>query len=195
MMIKLFLILLIIIFINKVESKKSIRKLLIVQDKEMDKNGFSQFSILNSNGKEYLYRLKTSYDYHEQLLIITYPSQNLIGYLEGDWKNETLNVIFYIYDSINDQWLNGTIEKIQNLFMEKYLIKWNNESFLMKKKLLSINYSFYDNNQNTLALYTKRFRWFNWSLVKYDLKIFIDLLPDPIYLFILAILDHRNIIL
>lgn len=56
-------------------------------------------------------------------------------------KMNIIDVTFYIFDLITDQWLNGTIEKIQNLFIEKYLIKSNNEKFLMKKKLFFIKLS------------------------------------------------------
>jgi hypothetical protein len=64
----------------------------------------------------------------------------------------------------------------------------------VKKKLFTINHQFYDENKNILAQFRKRFRWFNWSLVKYDLKIFIDKIPDFVYFFTLAIVNHANII-
>lgn len=70
---KLFMLLFILILIKCFQTKKYVRKLLIIRDKEMDKNGLSQFSILNSDGKEYLYRLKSSYDYNDELSLINFP--------------------------------------------------------------------------------------------------------------------------
>jgi len=192
---KLFSVLLLIILIESLQSKKSIRKFVLIRDERMDKNGLSQFSILDSSGKQYLYRLKTSYIDNDSLLLISYPSKDILGYLQGQWRNETLNVTFEIFHLTTNQWTNGTIQKIFNLFIEKYLIEWNYQNFIMKKKIFSKNYQFYDENKNILGEFRKRFRWFNWSLVKYDLKIFIEKLPDLVYFFLLAIVDHRNIIL
>jgi hypothetical protein len=110
---KLFLFLLFLILIKNIQSKKSIRKYLLIRDEKVDKNGLSQFSILDSIGKEYLYRLKTSND---GVMIISYPSKDIVGYLEGEWINE----IFYLN---TNQWTNGTIQKIFYLFIEKYLIQ------------------------------------------------------------------------
>ncbi len=192
---KLFSVLLLIILIESLQSKKSIRKFVLIRDERMDKNGLSQFSILDSSGKQYLYRLKTSYIDNDGLILISYPSKDILGYLQGQWRNETLNVTFEIFDLTTNQWTNGTIQKIFNLFMEKYLIEWNYQNFIMKKKIFSKNYQFYDENKNILGEFRKRFRWFNWSLVKYHLKIFIEKLPDLVYFFSLAIVDHTNIIL
>jgi hypothetical protein len=192
---KLFSVLLLIILIESLQSKKSIRKFVLIRDDYMDKYGLSQFSVLDSSGKQYLYRLKTSYIDNDALLLVSYPSKDILGYLQGQWRNETLNVTFEIFHLTTNQWTNGTIQKIFNLFMEKYLIEWNYQNFIMKKKIFSKNYQFYDENKNILGEFQKRFRWFNWSLIKYDLKIFIEKCPDLIYFFSLAIVDHRNIIL
>ncbi len=194
MKMKLFLLVLFVIVIESVKSKKPIRKFVLIRDEHMDKNGLTQFSVLDSTEKHYLYRLKTSYDYNDELLLISYPSKDIVGYLQGQWKNETINVTFDIFDLTTNQWTNGTIQKIFNLFIEKYLIQWNYQDFIVKKKLFTINHQFYDENKNILAQFRKRFRWFNWSLVKYDLKIFIDKIPDFVYFFTLAIVNHANII-
>jgi len=50
---KLFIFLFSVILIKSIQSKKSIRKYLLIRDEKMDKNGLSQFSILDSSGKEY----------------------------------------------------------------------------------------------------------------------------------------------
>ena len=192
----LFWLALFITLIKYIESKKSIHKYILIRDDRMDKNGFSQFSVLDSHGKQYLYRLKTSYiDNNDSLVLVSYPSKDIAGYVIGRWKNETLNVTFQLFDLATNESTNGTITKIFNLYVETYLIEWNNETFLMKKKLFSIPHKFYDQNQNVLAQFRKKFRWFNWSSIEYNLNIFIDTLPHAIYFFSLAIVDHRNIII
>jgi hypothetical protein len=171
-----------------------LKKYVLIRDEEMDKNGLSQFSILDSYEKDYLYRLKTSSN--NDLILISYPSKEIVGHLQGDWINEkTLNVTFEIFDLKTNEWTNVSFIKIFHLFIEKYLIQWNNQTFLMKKNLFSINHSFYDQNKTKLGQFRMRFRWFNWSLIKYDLKINFDTLPHFIYFFLLIIQDHRNIIL
>ncbi|CAF3900987.1 unnamed protein product [Rotaria sordida] len=159
----------------------------------MDKNGLSRLSILNSNGKEYLYRLRSSHTENDVLLLIAYPSKDIVAYLQGQWRNETLNVTYDIFNYTTNQWTNGTIKKTFNVFIEKYFIEWDGQNFLMKKKLFSINHKFYDENQDVLAQFRMRFRWFNWSLIKYDLKIYSDKLLDAVYFFSIAIVDHNNI--
>jgi len=160
----------------------------------MDEKGFSQFSILDSTGKQYLYRLKSSYIDNDALILVDYPSKDTVGYLEGEWKNDLLNVTLEIFDDKLNEWINGTIKKSLNLLIENYLIKWNSKDFIMKKKLFSMNNQIYDQNKNLLAKFAKRFRWFNSTSIKYDLTIFKDNLPSAFYFFLVAIVDHRNII-
>ncbi|CAM4897805.1 unnamed protein product [Rotaria socialis] len=190
---KLFLLLLFIILIKSIQSKKLISKFLLIRDDTTDKNGLSRFSVLDSSEKQYLYRLKNSNDDSNLLLIVSYPSKDVLGYVGNEWRNETLNVTFEIYNSTINQWTNGTIKKLPNLFTEKYLIEWNSQNFMMKKKLFSIHHKFYDECENVLAQFRMRFRWFNWRLIKYNLELFSDKLPEIIYFFLIAIVDNRNI--
>lgn len=196
-MIKLLLIsTLFVILIKEIDSKKWIRKYVLIRDEELDQKGLSQYSVLNWNEKEYLYRLKTSYiDDDDEIIVINYPDENEMGYLHGQWKNETVNTTFELFDFNDNQWKNGSIEKIFNLFIEKYLIKWNNEEFYLKKKLFSNRWKFVNFNGKEFAHFEMRFRWFHWSLVKYQLKIFSELLPDPILFFSFLLQDHRSILL
>ena len=64
---------------------------------------------------------------------------------------------------------------------------------MMKKKLFSIHHKFYDEYENVLAQFRMRFRWFNWTLIKYNLELFSDKLPEIIYFFLIAIVDNRNV--
>lgn len=182
------------VLIECVLSKAFIEKYLIIVDDRMDEKGFSQFSILYSTGKQYLYRLKSSYIDNDALILVDYPSKDTVGYLEGEWKNDLLNVTLEIFDDKLNEWINGTIKKSLNLLIENYLIKWNSKDFIMKKKLFSMNNQIYDQNKNLLAKFAKRFRWFNSTSIKYDLTIFKDNLPSAFYFFLVAIVDHRNII-
>ncbi|CAF1095688.1 unnamed protein product [Adineta ricciae] len=186
------MLLFIIICVENVQAKKPIRTYLLMRDDRMDKNGFSRFSVLDSSGKEHLYRLKSSYT-HDRLELISYPSKEVTACVEGQWKAEILNVSFQIFDSIRNETTNGTIQKVFNLFVETYTIEWNYESFLLKKKLFTSYHKFYDWNGNLLGQFRKRFRWFSWSSFVYDLKIFIDKLAHEVYFFSVAIADHRNL--
>ena len=186
------ILLFIIICVKDVQAKKPIRTYLLMRDDRMDENGFSRFSVLDSSGKEHLYRLKSSYT-DSRLELISYPSKEVTAYVEGQWKAEILNATFQIFDSIRNETTNGTIQKAFNLFVETYTIEWNYESFLLKKKLFTSYHKLYDSNGNLLGQFRKRFRWFSWSPFIYDLKIFIDKLVDEVYFFSVAIVDHRNL--
>ncbi|CAF4500949.1 unnamed protein product [Rotaria socialis] len=178
---------------NSNSDLSTLSKFLLIRDDTTDKNGLSRFSVLDSSEKQYLYRLKNSNDDSNLLLIVSYPSKDVLGYVGNEWRNETLNVTFEIYNSTINQWTNGTIKKLPNLFTEKYLIEWNSQNFMMKKKLFSIHHKFYDECENVLAQFRMRFRWFNWRLIKYNLELFSDKLPEIIYFFLIAIVDNRNI--
>lgn len=191
----LFFLLLLIMKIKSIESKTYLRKYFLIRNNDdYDKNGLNRFSILDSNEKQYLYRLKISSDNNDEIQIISYPSKHIQGYLKGKLTNETLNLYFEILNLTTNQWLNGTIQKNFNLFIEKYFIRWNYQNFIMKKNFFSRHHKIYDDNKNLLAQFRMHFRWFNSSLIKYNLQIFSDNLPDMIYFFIIAIVDYRNII-
>lgn len=191
----LLIILFLEIFIKEIDCKKVLRKYVLIRDEEFDEKGRSQYSILNANENEYLYRLKTSYTDEDQIILTNYPDENQIGYVQGQWTNEIVNVTFELFDFNENQWKNGTIIKMFHLFIEKYFIQWNNESFYLKKKLFSTDWKFSDGHGNEFARFRMRFRWFNWSLVKFNLKIFIDICPDWILFFAFIIQDHRAILL
>ncbi|CAF2099614.1 unnamed protein product [Rotaria magnacalcarata] len=140
-------------------------KFLLIRDDTTDRNGLSRFSVLDSSEKQYLYRLKSSNDDSNLLLIISYPSKDVLGYVGNEWRNEILNVTFEIYNSTTNQWTNGTIKKLPNLFTEKYLIEWNSQNFMMKKKLFSIHHKFYDECENVLAQFRMRFRCIRFALI------------------------------
>lgn len=190
---KLLFLLLFMFLIKSIQSKTLLRKYLLVRDHDLDKYGLSQFSVLDSTGKQYLYRLKVSDDDKNLLLIIGYPSQDTLGYVQNEWGSETLNATFEIYNSTMYESTNGTIKKNFNLFTQIYLIESNSENFVMKKKFFSFYHKFYDENQNILAQFRMRFRWLSWSLAKYNLEIFSNKLPDIVYFFLLVISDHRNL--
>lgn len=195
MMKLLIILILFLILIKEIDSKKWIRRYVLIRDEELDKKGLSQYSILNWNEKEYLYRLKTSYADDDEIILINYPDENQIGYLNGQWKNETVNTTFELFHFDENQWKNGSIEKIFNLFIEKYLIKWNDQLFYLKKILFSDRWKFVNSNGNEFAHFEMRFRWIPWSSVKYHLKISSENLPDQILFFVFLIQDHRAILL
>ncbi|CAF1561410.1 unnamed protein product [Rotaria magnacalcarata] len=38
-----------------------------------------------------------------------------------------------------------------------------------------------------------RSRWFNWSPIKYDVKIYSDIVPDVVYFLLLTVMEQRGL--
>lgn len=146
------------LLIKSTNSKECPRRFLLIRDKNLDQDVLSRFSILDSNEKQYLYRLKSSSGSNDELQLISYPSVNLHGYLRDQQINQTLNLCFETLNITTNQWLNGTIQKIFDLFTENYLVQWNNEFFSRKKLFFSMYHKFYDDKKNVLAQSQMLFR-------------------------------------
>ena len=81
----------------------------------------------------------------------------------------------------SNKWINGTAENSFPTFLGEYIIKWNEQSILMKRKFLSTLTIFqYENHSGILAMLKKRVFSSFWRN-KYDLQIFSNDLPDAFY--------------
>lgn len=185
-----FLLLLLIIAVEYIQSKNVQRTYIVVRDRKIRDNRLSNYTIYDSLGKKELYRIKTISTDIDTMMLVNYPAKNMIGNLEGEWADEIFNVSFSIYSLKSYKWIDGTMKKVKKTFINKYSIEWDSKIVIMKDTFISRTMKFYDEKQNELfAEFKATSKWF--GNFKYTLTIYSDYIPDAIYFFALAISDHR----
>ena len=187
----------VIFFFSFVKVDGANRRYRLFRDEQLNEDGLSQFSVLNWDRNEYLYRLKTfrlGEDGSNQITLKKYPEEHSVGFVQGQWTGDSFNVYFDVYDEGLSQWINGTIEKHSTLVVERYSFDYDGRTFEMSKKIFSRKKKFFESQKKNSVLgdFYLSFRWFHWSLVEYQLKIYSDQLPDRIYFIFIPIFDQRN---
>jgi len=156
-------------------------------------NGFksAEFSIFDSSEKVLLYRIESYHVLGGSIELIDSLSKQVTGKLRSTVNIFSYEGNFQIFNSSSNQWINGKIERIFNVFNEKYLIKWNGYSILMETKPLSLTTTFeYEYHSGILAEIKQRSLTILRS--KYDLKIYSDDLPHAIYFLAIAVKDQNS---
>lgn len=190
-----FLLLFFIIFIKYVKSQKAIRSYVVVSNKTSTKGFIHEMSVLDATEQRILYRIKTSVSDIDTIIVVDHKTKNIVANLEGRWVEGVFNVTFAIYDSKLLKWTDGIINKVDRTIgdtdytMEYNKIRLNTDRRWYSKKVKI----YYTPTKEQVARFRIRYRWFNWSPVKYDLKIYINKVPDMVYFFLLAIMEHRGL--
>jgi hypothetical protein len=152
------------------------------------------FSIFDSEEKDLLYHVKSSYYYYEgRIELSDLSSKQMIATLTYSFNIfKVKQGEFSILNLSSNEWINGTIENSFPTFHDEYIIKWNEQSILMKTRFLSISTTFqHENHSGILATLEKRVFSSFWRN-KYDLQIFSDDLPDVFYFLALTITDQND---
>ncbi|CAF1442989.1 unnamed protein product [Rotaria sp. Silwood1] len=151
------------------------------------------FSVFDSEGKDLLYHIKSSYYYFERRIELSdLSSEQIIATLTYSFsifrvKQAELSIL----NLSSNEWINGTVENSFPAFHYEYIIKWNVQSILMKTNFLSTLTTFrYENHRKILATLKKRVFSSFWQN-KYDLQIFSDDLTDTFYFLLLTITDQN----
>jgi hypothetical protein len=94
------LILFSIITIKCTESKKEKEKRTFVVKRDIltDKHNLYGYSIFDKTGKRRLYRSKTIYSDIDIMVVVDYPSKNIVVNMEGVLLEGKLNLTFSVYD-------------------------------------------------------------------------------------------------
>lgn len=172
----------------------------LIRDVDLNEDELSQFSVLDWQRKEYLYRLRTVRlrpSNLKEIRLKKYPDEDYRGFIQGQWQDDLFDVQFDVFDEELSQWTNGSISKHSTLTEERYRIDYRNKTFELRQKIFARTKKFFqfDEDKKTrvlLGALSLSFRWFPWSLVEYELKIFSKNLPREIAFFFIPILDQRN---
>ncbi|CAF1944691.1 unnamed protein product [Rotaria magnacalcarata] len=150
--------------------------------------------ILSSDEKQLLYRIQTSTSDIDAIILVDNPAYNIVANIEGMWADKTFNLTFPVYDYELNAWTDGTLNRPTHSIDVEYAIAFNNQYLHSKRKWYS--HSVYVYRIITKALLVRfgiRSRWFNWSPIKYDVKIYSDIVPDVVYFLLLTVMEQRGL--
>jgi hypothetical protein len=151
----------------------------------------AEFSIFDSTEQQRQYRIKNyDSDIHAAVLY-TYPLGQIVGLFEGEWAKEIQKAKISILNPRSNEWVDGSIAKKFHLLYSKYTISWNGTSIILKKKALSSYKELRDEQRgDLLAKFRSYSGWLTWPPAKYKLTVFSDKVPDAVYFFAVAVMDH-----
>jgi hypothetical protein len=197
-----FLLVLSVILVKSIQSKKPIRTYVVGRKAMISGNPLPGYKVYDPKETRVLYQLKPMSSDVDTIILVDDQKKNIVGNLEGEWTSQwpledKFNITFSIYDYNLNKWIDGTIKRDRGFFNQKLQIQWNEFRLVAKKSDFSYTTKLYDERGNDLL---SQFRWQSvWSTSatkpKYNLKIFSDKVPDAISFFILAIVDQREVIL
>jgi hypothetical protein len=188
-----FLLLLLIVTVEYIQSKKALMRTFIIErDTVIKGKPLTAYTVYSASGIICVYQLETVSTDIDALILITHPGLDMVANLEGEWVNKIFNVTFTIYDKKLNRWVDGTIKIDSTGLREKYLIEWNSKHFNTKTSFFSGTVRIYDTEKKEVVAEIRRRKpWFGSGKVNFELKTYSIQFPDAIYFFILAINDHR----
>ena len=168
------------------------RTYTIVVERVLNENRLLNYTIYDASGMKRLYRMRTLQNDIDTILLVDYPTKNLVGICEGEWAWDKIDVSFSIYSYASSKWIDGKITKAFHLLRQKYFIKWNSKNVTMRGGIFSKAMHFYAGQDE---LYIGQFRdassWYTTN-AKYELQIDSTYMPEQIYFFAVAMISHRT---
>ncbi|CAF1211133.1 unnamed protein product [Adineta steineri] len=148
----------------------------------------AEFSVFDISKTTLYYRIESKFSILPKFELISYPSKQVVGKLEGKLGKINLSLL----DDKTGQWVTGTMKQHVTLLKHyQYNIELNGRQILMKKELLSSHTTFHDavqNGETLLARYQREF-FSPITATTYGVQIFSNELPDGLYLLALAWTD------
>ncbi|CAF1187330.1 unnamed protein product [Rotaria magnacalcarata] len=152
-----------------------------------------EFTVYNPTGKTTYYRIESHYGILHSLELISYPSKIVVGKLKAKLSLLLYKAELDIFDNKSQRWINGTIDANFQLFESRFTIQWNGRRLIMVSDAFSLITRFYDEQQPNIILAKFRKRFESYLFVnKFDMEIFVNDLPDSIFLLGLAVKDRNR---
>ncbi|CAF0751857.1 unnamed protein product [Adineta steineri] len=187
------LILLFIIAIKCIESKKPVRTFLVVEDWRPEKKPLTEFTVYDSSEKNRLYLIRTIFTDLDTIIRTDYRAKKIVGNVEGEWTNRIFNVSLSIYDKTSDEWIDGTMGCDRIYFTSYFSFLWNGEKVVFKSYNFSKTIKICKQMPGPLvAQFRYRSLWRSVFIYKYDLKIYDTNVPDVVFLLGLTIIHHNE---
>ncbi|CAF1358469.1 unnamed protein product [Adineta steineri] len=187
----LSIILLQCLFIVSIESRRNLRDYVVSHEYSSGLRR-EEFSVYDETENNVLCRLETlGYGNNRLSNLISYPSYQTIGSIRNVWSPFLYQSYFNVFDDQLNQWMPGQITQRYRPQGFRFTIGYGGHIYTMENKVgssiidvkdeLRPNYiltRFYQTNLNPL-----------FKSFKYDIQVYRDDLPDPIYILALYALD------
>lgn len=153
----------------------------------------AEFSIFASNKPFVQYRIESDYALGQKIRLVKQSTKEVIGRLKGEWSTAPHSLRFSILNTSSEQWNNGTIKRIPDRKPTRYIIKWDNSIFWMKSQING-TMAFENEDENVTLATFKRIRGSFTESKRYQLWIFSNVVPEPIFFLALAVEDaYRSV--
>ena len=167
------------------------RTFIVHRESAIRNNRLSNYTIYDSKEKTIVYRVKTIFTDIDTMMLIDYPAKNVIANVEGDWAVGLFNASLSIYSSKAQKWIDGIMRPTPTTLWDKYSIYWDAKQVILRYKFFSTKMGFYDRKEKEkFAWFFQYSKWYR-TAIKYKVEIYSNYMPDAIYFFALAIIDHR----
>jgi hypothetical protein len=191
----IFTLFLLIINTSSVQSGSTDRTYIIKKDRIMSDFRLAEFSIYYPTKSQRKYRIRTHYTDHHASILYAYPSGQIMGMLEGEWSKEIPRANISILNDYSNQWIDASIEQIWRKNDKHYAVVWNGTKIIIQGKFLSSSKKMYDEVEGkVLAEFRPSSGLFVSPPTSYKLTVMSKKVPDTVYFFAVAVMDHKLMI-
>lgn len=189
--INFILFLLLTINIISIRAKHTDRIYIINKDRSMPDYRLSEFSIYDSTEKQRQYVIETFDSDIHAVVLYAYPSEQIVGALEGEWEKFIGTANISLLDTHSNQWMDGSITIKFHFYIDKFEISWYGTKITMRRKFVSNKTEVRDEKGNELVASFEPYpNPKSPKPNKYKLIIFSDKVPGVVYFFAVAVMDQ-----
>lgn len=194
-----------------IECRRSLRDYVVSQN-SFNGLGTNDYSVYDPRENSLLCRLQPlNNGLNLSSNLIIYPSRQKIALITNIWSpfskcfsfpsSLALKILYLVYQSyinvLDDQlnrWVKGQIYQVNRSEDFRCIIKYGTSSFLMENKFGSLITEIRDQKRQNYVLSRFYQTYFDpyFGLSRYNIQIYTDDLPDPIYILALSALDSRT---
>lgn len=150
------------------------------------------FSIYDGTEKNLLYRIESKFAFSQTIEMIDQKSNETIGKLNSVFLTFLYKANISIIDPKTNQWVDGNIRRLFTFVFDTYVIEWNGQKLLMEKTWNPMELQFRHQTETGPVVAKIHQRWFTAFSKTYDLEIFSNDLPAPVYILALAAHDYES---
>ena len=151
------------------------------------------FSIYDGTETNLRYRVNSKYALSQTIEMLDQQSNQTIAKLNSVFFTLLYRANISILNPQMNQWIEGKIERLFTIFFDTYVIQWNGHKIIMETTWnpYVVRFSNQTKTGPIIAIVHQRLISSLW-LKTYDLKIFSDQLPTPVYIFALVACDYQK---
>lgn len=151
------------------------------------------FSIYGGNETNRLYRLNSKYAFSQTIEMLDQRSNQTIAKLHSVFFTVLYRANITVFDSQTNRWIEGRIQQLFRIFFDSYTIEWNEQKIIMETTWTPYTVRFRSQTETgpIIASVHQRLISSFWQPT-YDLEIFSDQLPVPVYILALVARDYQK---